>query len=61
MKEREESEPWMIISDHTGVIIKGESPKMYEASHLDDFAFVVADAMREYLQLKKSRIQLVVN
>ena len=59
LKTKQDDQPWSIVADHTGVIIRGESPKLYEAAQLDDFAFIVADAMREYLNLKKARIVVI--
>ena len=56
LKLKQGEAPWAVVADHTGVFIRGESPRLTEHSHLDDFAFVVADAMREYLKLKRARI-----
>ena len=58
IKLKEGESPWAVVADHAGVVIRGESPRLTEHSHLDDFAWIVADAMREYLKLKRARIQL---
>lgn len=53
--------PWAVVADHTGVEMRGTSPKFTKdgGSELDDFAWVLADAMREYLRLRRGRIQTV--
>lgn len=51
--------PWAIIADHTGVEIRGDSPKFIQGgSVLGDFAWIMSEAMREYLKLKRGRIAL---
>ena len=51
--------PWTVVADHTGVYIRGESPRFVGYTELNDFAWIFSDAMREYLKLKRCRIQLV--
>jgi hypothetical protein len=53
--------PWAVVADHAGVTIRGESPKFTSegGAALDDFAWVLSDAMREYMKLRRSRIQSV--
>jgi hypothetical protein len=59
--QKPEGAPWAVIADHTGVVLRGESPKFMNegGAPMDDFAWVMGDAMREYLRLRKGRIQAV--
>ncbi len=53
--------PWAVVADHTGVTVRGESPKFTQEGGmgLHDFAWILDQAMREYMALKRGRIQLV--
>lgn len=48
--------PWAVVADHTGVTIRGESPKFTGHGELEAFAWVIADALREFLKLKRAAI-----
>ncbi len=52
--------PFVVVADHTGTMFRGDSPKFTQEGGglLDDFAWVMADAMREYMKLKRGRIVL---
>lgn len=47
---------WQVVADHRGTIIKGQSPTLSTDSQLEGFAWVLSDAMREYLKLKRHKI-----
>lgn len=46
---------WWVVADHRGAVIKGESPKLSTDAQLEAFAWVLSDAMREYLKLKRHK------
>ena len=56
---KENESPWAVVADHTGVTIRGESPKLTSHEQLDSFAWVLSDAMREYMRLRRGRIHHV--
>lgn len=57
LRARPECAPWAVVADHTGVEIRGESPKFVEGGdELSNFAWILSDAMREYVKLKRARI-----
>ena len=47
---------WQVVADHRGVVIKGQSPTLSTDTQLDGFAWVLSDAMREFLKLKRHKI-----
>ncbi len=49
--------PWAVIADHSGVVIRGESPKLRGHAEMEDFAWIIADAFREMHKLLQGRIQ----
>lgn len=55
---KEDGSSFAVVADHTGVVLRGESQKFTQegGSATDDFAWVFADAMREYMKLKRARI-----
>ena len=56
---RENEAPWSVVADHSGVTIRGDSPRITEHQQLEGFAWVIADALREMRNLRKARIQIV--
>lgn len=55
-----EGAPFVVVADHTGTMFRGDSPKFTKENGglLDDFAWVLSDAMREYIKLKRTRLIL---
>lgn len=53
-----EGAPFVVVADHTGAMLRGDSPKFTQegAGLLDDFGWIMAEAMREYMKLKRCRI-----
>ena len=47
---------WQVVADHRGTVIKGESPSLSTDTQLEAFAWVLSDAMREYLKLKRHKL-----
>lgn len=50
--------PFVIVADHSGVQFRGDSPKFTKENGglLDDFAWILSEAMREYMKLKRCRL-----
>lgn len=53
---KKDEAPWAVVADHTGVVIRGESPKLQGHGDMESFAWVVGDAFREMGKLKRARI-----
>jgi len=53
---KEDGSLWQIVADHRGTVIKGTSPVLSTDSQLEAFAWVLSDAMREFLKLKRHKI-----
>lgn len=47
---------WQVVANSRGTVIRGTSPVLSTDSQLEAFAWVLSDAMREYLKLKRGRI-----
>lgn len=54
--KKEDDTIWQVVADHRGAVIKGESPKLSTDAQLEAFAWVLSDAMREYLKLKRHKL-----
>lgn len=53
-----EGAPFVVVADHTGFMFRGDSPKFTQegAGKTEDFAWIMAEAGREYLKLKRARL-----
>lgn len=48
-----------VVADHRGVRMKGISPFLVNPDDYDNFAWVLGDASREHLRLKRGRLEVV--
>jgi hypothetical protein len=48
-----------VVADHRGVRMKGTSPFLVNPDDYDNFAWVLGDASREHLRMKRSKLEVV--
>ncbi len=56
---KEQGLDFKVVSDHRGVRMKGISPFLVNPEDYDNLAWVLGDASREHLRMKRGKIQLV--
>lgn len=58
-RDNQNGSTFLVVADHRGVRMKGTSPFLVNPSDYDNFAWVLGDASREHLRLKRGKLELV--